>query len=326
MRIVDGILDTFDSFLVWLGNTLGQFSEVYCELETADDIQTLVAKDGSLVSVIKIEGATFLVGPEEFERIHKGLTQSLQTFLARPGHKIQVFFRHDKDTVTRDLEAILAPARQTASQLELSLEDLFSERVAELYHYCASESLYFVIWSGPQSLTKAQFEQSLKDKSDRLRTQHWPPIRNAQRFLQGIPELRDAHNALTRSLAADLNGLGLMSQVLDVHTACQAIRATIDPDFTDTKWKPSLPGDTLPLRESVEGELSDVLWPPLANQLIPRDGEILDLRTVRLGDRLYGTVTIDLFPSEVSAFGILFNRILQAQIPWRISFMLESGG
>ena len=73
--------------------------------------------------------------PEEFERMHKTLTQSLQSFLARPGHKIQVFFRHDKDTVTRDLEAILAPARQTARQLELSLDDLFSERLFFIYMY-----------------------------------------------------------------------------------------------------------------------------------------------------------------------------------------------
>lgn len=328
MPIVDTILDTFDSLLIWLGNSLGQFSESYCELETADDLNTLVGKDGSLVSVIKIEGATFLVGPEEFERMHQALTQTLQSFIARPGHKIQVFFRHDKETVTQDLEAMLAPARQTARQLDLSLEDLFSERVTELYRYCASESLYIVIWSNPNSLTKAQLEQSIKDKTTRLKGQHWPLIRNAQRFLQAIPELRDAHEALIRSLVSDLNGLGLMSQLLEVHGACQAIRASIDPDFTDARWRPSLPGDKIPVRESknFEGELSDVLWPPLASQLIPRDGEILDLRTVRLGDRLYGTVTIDLFPSEVASFGVLFNRVLQAQVPWRISFMLESGG
>jgi intracellular multiplication protein IcmB len=80
--IVDAILDTFDGLLIWLGNSLGQFSESYCELETADDLNTLVGKDGSLVSVIKIEGATFLVGPEEFERMHQALTQTLQSFIA----------------------------------------------------------------------------------------------------------------------------------------------------------------------------------------------------------------------------------------------------
>lgn len=328
MRIVDGILDTIDGILVWLGNSLGQFSESYCNLETADGPQTLVTRDGSLLSVLKIEGATFLVGPEEFERMHRALTQSLQSALARPGHSIQVFFMQDKETVTQLLEGMLAPAKQTTDQLELSLDDLLKERVAELYRYCATESLYFVVWTSPQCLTQAQLEQTLQDKQAALKSQKIPLIRNAQNFLAAIPALRDRHEAFIRSLVGDLNTMGLMSAVLNIHEACKAIRMSVDPDFTDQRWKPYLPGDRIPIRESknFKNEISDVLWPSLSSQLIPRDGEILDLRTARLGDRIYGSVTIDLFPKEISSFGVLFNRMLQAQIPWRISFLIESGG
>ncbi|HQY22480.1 MAG TPA: type IV secretion protein IcmB, partial [Gammaproteobacteria bacterium] len=328
MSIIDPVLDSIDGVLAWLSTSLGQLAESYCDLETADGEETLVGRDGSLVSILKIDGATFLIGPDEFTRMHDTLTQSLQTCLSRPGHAIQVFFQHDKDTITHELNHILAPARQTAKQLGLSLDDLFSERVQELRRYCASESMYLVVWSLPSSLTKAQQEQSIKDRTERAKTVKIPLIRNAQNFMKAIPELRDGHDSLVRSLVNDFNLMGLLTKLLDVHAACHAIRQSVDPDFTDPKWQPYLPGDAIPVRETKNfaGDISDVLWPSLAKQLIPRDGEILNLRTARLGDRIYATVSIDLFPKELAAFGVLFNRVLNAQIPWRISFLISGGG
>lgn len=328
MSLIDPVLDAVDGILAWLGSSLGQLAETYCDLETADGRETLVARDGSLMSILRIHGATYLVGPEEFERIHKALSISLQTGLSRPGQAIQVFFSHDKDMVRRDLEQMLVYARQTATRLNLHLDDLFSERVTELERYCASEAMYFVIWTRPSVLTAPQLKQSFQDRAEKLKAGKVPPIKNAQNFLNGIPEIRDSHDSLVRSLLTDLNGMGLLSSLLDVQEACRSIRETVDPDFTDPRWKPYLPGDPIPIRETenYKGDVSDLLWPPLANQLIPRDGEILNLRTARIGDRIYAPITIELFPKELAPFGVLFNRVLNAQVPWRISFFIESGG
>lgn len=328
MSIIDPVLDVIDSILAWLGSSLGQLAENYCDLETADSRHVLVAKDGSLVSILRIHGATFLVGPEEFDRIHRALSLSLQTALSHPGQAIQVYFSHDKEMVKRDLEQILIFARQTAQRLHLTLDDLFNERVTELERYCASEAMYFVIWTQPSVLSTTQLKQALKDRSERFKTAKIPAIKNAQNFLNIIPDIRDTHDSLVRSILTDLNGMGLLSILLDVHDACRSIRETVDPDFTDSRWKPYLPGDPIPIRETqhFKGDVSEVLWPPLANQLIPRDGEILNLREARIGDRIYAPITIELFPKELAAFGVLFNRVLNAQVPWRISFLIQGGG
>jgi intracellular multiplication protein IcmB len=53
---------------------------------------------------------------------------------------------------------------------------------------------------------------------------------------------------------------------------------------------------------------------------------IIDLRTARVGDRIYASVFIDLFPKEIQTFLALFSRVTQTHIPWRISFLLDSGG
>jgi intracellular multiplication protein IcmB len=327
-KILDPILDTIDGILAWLGTAVGQLAETYCELETADSKHALVARDGSLVSIFRLQGATFLVGPDEFDRMHKGLTQALQTCLSRAGHVIQVYFSHDKESVKRDLEFILAPARQTAKRLNMNLDDLFNERVAELYRYCASETLYMVVWTRPSGMTKAQTDQSVKDRIARDKAGKIPLIRNAQNFMQAIPELRDTHDSLVRTLVSEFNGFGLLTLLLDVHDACRAIRESVDPEFTDPRWQPYLPGDRIPIRETrnFSGDVSDVLWPRLANQLIPRDGEVLDLRSARIGDRVYSAISIDLFPKELASFSTLFNRALQAHVPWRISFLIQSGG
>src|ERR1700733_2571901 len=94
--LIDPVLDSIDSVLAWFSTEIKQTAESYCDLETAEDTHTLVARDGSLISVIRVFGVTRLVGTEEFDRIHAGLTQTLQATFKRPGHDIQVYFSYDK--------------------------------------------------------------------------------------------------------------------------------------------------------------------------------------------------------------------------------------
>ncbi len=74
------------------------------------------------------------------------------------------------------------------------------------------------------------------------------------------------------------------------------------------------------------GDPSDLLWPSLAKQVIPRDAEAMDLRTVKVGEKIYSSAFIDLFPKDIRPFINLFSRILPTHIPWRISFLIESEG
>ena len=98
--------------------------------------------------------------------------------------------------------------------------------------------------------------------------------------------------------------------------------------FTESNWRPVLPGDKITIKElkKSSGHISDLLWPSLGQQIFSRDSEILDLRTVRIGDKIFSSVFIDLFPKDIKSFINLFRRTLPTQIPWRISFFIESDG
>lgn len=325
---IDPLLDGIDSVLAWFSTELKQTVESYCDLETADDKHTLVARDGSLISVIRVYGVTKLVGTEEFERIHAGLTQSFQATLKRPGHVIQVYFSYDRDAVKPEIQEILSPAQATAKRLKLDLDDLFSERVNYISRYCAHEELYFVLWTRPYSLSNEQLKRASKDKLNFIREHKIPPFRNGQNLIAAIPDLRDAHGSFVRSVVTDLNALNILSTLLDVHDAVFAMRRNNDPDYTSNDWRAVLPGDKIPVHEArpVAGEISGLMYPPLARQVFPRDAMNIDLRTLRAGDRIYTPIFIDLFPQDLKTFIALFARTLPTRVPFRMSFLIESGG
>ena len=327
-KLLDPLLDGIDSFLAWLSTSLKQTTESYCELETADSPTVLVAHDGSLISLIKISGITTLVGETEFNQLYEGLTQTLGAALSRSGHGVQVLFNYDPQASTHVIKEILQPAEATSLRLNLDLNDLFNERINFLSKYCSFEEVYFVLWTRPSNLTSEQFQRSNKEKLKLIREKKIQPFQRTQNIIAAIPDLRETHDAFVRSVMNDVVTLNISANLLEVHEAIHAIRAIADPDFTDAKWQPVLPGDKIPLKEynKFDGRISDLLWPTLARQILPRDAENLDLRTVRIGDRIYSCVFIDLLPKDVKNFISLFQRTLAARIPWRISFLMESEG
>ena len=328
---IDPVLDSIDALLAWIGRSVGQTTENYCELETAGDKHVLINRDGSFVSIIQIYGATQLVGPDEFVRIRDGLSRSLSSSLNHPGCAVQLYFCQDRDRVKKEISDIFAPARLTSERLHLDLNDLFEERIEHLSKYCATEDCYLVLWTRPASLNKTQNDNSIKNRAENLKKAKLPPFRilEAQRILAGIPELRETHDSFVRSTLNDMRDIYLHTRLLDVHEACRAVRKSVDPDATSEEWQAVLPGDKIPMREvkSEKGfDISELLWPPLYRQLIPRDGEIMDLRTARIGDRVYASLFIDLFPQDVQPFYDLFKKLNTSHLPWRISFFIESDG
>lgn len=324
----DSFFEGVDTFFAWLSTSLKQTTESYCELETADSSDVLVNHDGSLLSILKIEGITSLAGAEEFQRLVEGLTNSFQGAMSRPGHALQVYFSHDKQNIKKTIQDIYAPADSTMQRLELDLNDLFEERVNYLSQYCADENVYFVLMTRPFNLPSDQIKAANKAKVKMIKDKKAPSFKNSQTIFAAIPELRDTHSAYVRSIMNDLDSLNILAKLLEVHEAVHAIRMTADPDFTADDWRPTLPGDTIPVRETnnFQGDVSDLLWPSLAKQVIPRDAEIIDRRTILVGNKMYSSAYIDLFPKDIKPFLTLFSRILPTHIPWRISFLLESEG
>lgn len=327
-NLAASFFDGVDTFLAWLSSSLKQYTINYCDLETADSETVLVNHDGTMVSIIKIDGITTLVGEEEFETIMRQLENALQATMSLPGYSFQIYFGYDKAGIKKYIKKNFAPAIATASQLELNLEDLFRERFEIMSDYCGGESCYVALFTRPYSMSKDQMNMAIKEKIELIKENKIPPFNIAQTFFASFPEMRTNHESFVKSFLNDLAASNLVSTLLNIHDAVHIIRYIVDPEFTGDDWRASLPGDSLAAREikHFEGDVSDIMWPSLAKQVVPREAIIYDRRTVQVGDKIYTSVFIDLFPKEIRSFSVFFARILSTNIPWRITFLVESEG
>lgn len=330
------LLKTVTSFFSGVGSSIASAASVslkqtvasYCDLQTADSEFALVTNDGSLVSVLKIEGITHLIGMTEFQQVLLALQQSFQTVMSQSGHSMQMYFEYDNEAAKQEIHDILEPASNTAERLKMSLEDLFSEREKFIASYCATEFVYLVLTTKVATLTKEQIKQGAKRRAADAKAQNQPAIKNTQNIFAAALELRDQHDSFVRMVVNDLKVQQIVVDLLDVHAAGYHIRRAVDPEFTDKAWKPVLPGDRIRVKSPIDPieSLMDIAWPPLARQLMPRDAFNLNLKYSQVGDRIYASVFIHLFPKDIQPFYRLFSRILMAKMPWRISFDIESDG
>lgn len=330
MSVMDGVVDAADSLFAWLSGATKQNAYDYCCLETAEDSHTLVAKDGSLLTVMRVDGVSAVIGNAEFTDLVDGLTLSIQSYFGEDSaHMIQVYMANDPNLAHESISLAQAPSRLTAKTIGLSLDDLFEERERHLAKFVSYEGIFFVLWTRPAALSRQEASLSRAAKKEWMK-KHRPPLAmDAQNLVAGITEIRNRHRSFVRAMEADMRRLHIVCETLEVHAAIREVRRSVDPEFTEPDWSGYLPGDKIPLRDSGyldrESDISEVMWPPIPWQVFPRDAEIINLTTVRVGDRIYAPLYVDLPPKEVAPFIDLFAKTLTIDAPWRISFLIEGG-
>ncbi len=316
MKIIDKILSPFQ---VLLKKSL----ESYIRLETADNDITMVASDGSLMSYIKVDGSRQLVGEEEYNYLIEGATIKIGSRFDRLGHSIQIFFVRDPDRIQSHLESLMRPSRQTAIDTGLAVADVFEERVRHLSRFLSYEECYFVLWTRPGSLTKNEMKRAKQEAKGKK----WVNAAYAQYPLAGIDALRLRHKSYIASVTSSLDELGIVGEVMNVHDALRAVKDNLYPSKANENWQACLPGDVMPPRAPMsKTDLSEVLWPSLRQQLALADAEVVDGAIVKIGDQLWGGADMTLAPMDPSPFPMLLNRLFEAKVPYRISFLLEGGG
>ncbi len=302
----------------------------YCRLETAEG-NTLVADDGSLISLLYLEGSLKQVGAEEFKHIVSGLTEKLQSSFSKRGHVMQVVFEFDPESSSERIDELLNPSVLTAKNLDLDIAELQSNWADSLKDYCSTEKCWLVLWTRPHvlppSIQKTALKENFKALSD------MPSPWGCQQVNRAIKALHDAHNGFVSGVLDAFTQLDLLAYPLSAHEALQNIRASIDPEFTSRNWRPLIAGDPLPLRfpesdAKAKEALQNVIYPDFKTQLWPREGHITSRNTIKIGDRLYAPLVMTLMPQTPKPFQELFRILARKhnRIPYRISFLIEDGG
>jgi len=297
--------------------------ESFIRLETADDEFTMVAMDGSLLSFIKVEGCRTIIGEQEYKNIIEGATIKIGSKFDRQGHAMQVFYVRDPDRTVRQIEHFIKPSRNAARNMGLEVDDVFDERVKNLSKYLSYEECYFVMWTRPSALTKNEVERAAREAKEKK----WLPAGHAQNPIAALDMLRTRHKSFISAGVTALDELGLKVRLMEVHDAMRAVRNNMHPDRSSEEWRICLPGDPIPPRAPMSAsDMSDILWPPVRQQLIASDAKVIDQHICQIGTMYWAGIDMTLAPMDAAPFTQLLTRLFEADIPYRVSFLIEGGG
>lgn len=326
--MLSGLVNGLDSLFIWMNSGLKQNLADYIDIETAQDEFTLVSKDGSLVSMLRIDGYKSLINVQAYyEKISTNINSGLDPFMTKPGHMVQVIFSIDPNKSERIVKEALNPSYVTIDKLNLDLKEILDERVKNISRLANYEQCYVVLWTRPSALVKSDAKQEKKRKLA-SRADQRAPTKYAQDPFAANNLLENQHNSFVNNINEMFYSYGIASNKLTVHEAVRVLRQSIDDEFTGENWDPFLPGDKI--KPNVRHEMHkakewDIVWPKISWQVAPRDAEIINDKLVRIGNTVYAPGYVDLLPKEILSFSSLFNDI-GGKFPWRMSYSIESDG
>ena len=284
----------------------------------------LHCRDGSLVSLIRLDGARSMTGAAELDRFVALAVRRLNSRLAEPGHALHVTFERAPDQAGLVVDAACERGRRQGARLDLALDDLFDERARRLAPLLAAETALLACWTRPGALNASEAERDRKRLRARLK--HWLPAAGEAQCPFATPgSLRPRHEALLDTVGALLAEAGLAAERLDTDAALRAMRRLLNgPDSTAPDWRPVTCANDAPARATEPPE-AGAFPPPLAPQLLVRAPERRG-PGLRIGGRLYGALDMVLGPRAARPFAELMERLAEAGLPCRFSALIEGGG
>lgn len=335
MNRVDQMMFSLDYALWGMARVFGKSIESYCDVvaieRDANGHARLVARDGSIGSMIRIKGVRSLVRSESFNCMMESIIQSWSSQISKPGHVIQVTHEYDPDPVRVDkfLDDYFKPQMQTIEHLELDLADIILAWKQRLKEYISVENTYLIVWSATDLLSKMEISSSHKKLTKEL--EGHPFLGSAQPLISSLPALREVHRSFVESTLHIFNRAGVVVEEMDISDeGARSIRESCDPAWTSYDWKPRIIGDNPPVMQESRGQpmkdYENVGYPMMASQFIPRGFEVKDYTTIAMGNRLITPIVMSLPPSKLLPFAYLSNSLTGSDIPWRISITLDSSG
>ncbi len=284
----------------------------------------LVCHDGSLVSLLALDGARSMMGAEELDRFVDVAALRLNTAFAHPGHAVHVVFERAPDEAGTLAGAHAEAAVRQAGRLGLDLKDLPAERARRLAPLIAAETLMLACWTRPSVLPREGLERGRKALRRKLRD--WlPEAGEAQCPHLVLEGLWARHEALLDALAAVLTETGIVGRRLAEETGLRLMRRMVNGGAsTAPDWRPVTVANDAPARLTEPPE-AGAYPPPLGTQLLVREPERSG-GGVRIGGRLYGALDMSLGPRKARPFAELMAGLAAAGLPCRFSLLIEGGG
>lgn len=327
-NIFENIASNFD----WLFQRVNEsFLHVnprsFIDVATTEGKNTIVMRDGTLLTAIKVHGSTRDIRYEEYVEIFDSLESTFKSLFLSKDHYFSWTFKSDPENVDEAIsKAWTNQVLETADKLELDLKDIIKE-IHDVYaKKCQDESTYLLVWTNIHMSTK--HEKKLHAERYNKFMQGTPRHSEAQPIKFTAPDFYEKHVATCDHLVSELLNISIYSSISSTHDFLRDIRINIDETFTPKDWEARVPGDPIPLRiiADNDADLSGLFHKSLPEQLIPRRIDHEAEGIVRSGDVYYAPLTLETHPKQPEPFDALFGDIYKSRIPFRMHMLLKNNG
>lgn len=310
-------------------------------VETMENDRTIVMKDGSMMSMILLEGALRTPGEEEIGEMVERLRIALSPYLSSPGHVIDFTFIRDSKAAKREVKTLIEKTGRSARSLGLDIGDVLAEREKVLSRSMVSETCLVTVYTRPDTMSGEEASEEKAMTAEKIK--NTPVMANAHSVTKTAEAVFTRHQSLIDAVDRSFKMVGQLSRILTVEEVMREIRASLYPSTAPvkTEWSPRMPRWSLDNREQApfvmmpESEtemagkdVSPVFEPPFDAQLATEDCFVENSRNVRIGDQIFSSFDMTLAPETLPDFDELVLDITakSQDIPWRCSLQIESGG
>ena len=109
----------------------------------------LVCRDGSLVSLFRLDGSRSMMGARELDGFVELGARRLNSVFTGPGHALHAVFERAPDEAARLVAAAGNRTLRQCERLGLALGDVIAERGRRLAPLMAAESFVVAAWTRP---------------------------------------------------------------------------------------------------------------------------------------------------------------------------------
>ncbi|VFR81236.1 IcmB (DotO) protein [plant metagenome] len=341
------LVQATEDFLAYVGKYLvSKELATYCDLQTSigltdDDVRenpelkdpyTLTTRDGSLVTVIDLQGCFEILSESEFEEMVDMLRVKLSGYMTRPGHSFSIGFERDPERAFDELMRLAEPQINSARRMGLQVEDVIVDRMRRNAPYVAYEQNLLIVYTHPTVMEDEERKRELRLNAEERAAHKVPAMEFAQNPAAILMGMKFRHDTFLKHIEADFSKsgpggrAGVMLKRLSGHEAIKRIRIMVNRERTSQKFRAMLPGDkVMPHGREDERDYSDLFAPPICYQICANDVESKSREIVNTDALWHGNLFMELGPQELQRFAQLFDSIEQ-KLPWRMRMDLAPGG
>ena len=315
----------------------------YFPVASPQNDNALALFNGSLLSVIRVNGYNGQYFPSSFRKLHKkwvGFYQTLISDNSSSGLDVFWSYEYDPEGLKKTVSSYRTSTLDSAIARGIDIKDILDEESDLFGNISAKEDQYILVMTNLDSLGKSERSDALSDYKKKLSgTMRGQGAMAMRMGVDALEVLHEQHvNKIMHFMTqANDSSFGYSVSRLSCYDALWAMRHSLTPDTTGSSWKAKLSlNDTrfrstedvsLPVRGAQTGgkptDWSFILPPPLFDQMMPN--EVVDLgRYAVIGSRTYAPMHVSELANEPEPLEHMLGACHKRGIPVRIVYTLSS--